>query len=142
MKRQRAIDLLCTQVDPKVITTQIKVSLPRSTNIRKAKEGLDPISRKPGTGGHNKKRSGEFLNLLQEKSRRPHQVHEEDGRRENVALTPSPGPSTRSWAQELRQDTKASLAATMKARSTTATTVKIYSDKKIFIVGRSAEQKK
>ncbi|QQP50012.1 Uncharacterized protein FKW44_010862 [Caligus rogercresseyi] len=56
MKRQRAIDLLCAHVDPKVITTQ----------IRKAMEGMDPISRKPGTGGHNKKRSGEFLNLLQE----------------------------------------------------------------------------
>ncbi|QQP53858.1 Uncharacterized protein FKW44_006487 [Caligus rogercresseyi] len=55
MKRQRAIDLLCAQVDPKVITTQIKVvSLATVYNIRKAMEGIDPISRKPGTGGHNK----------------------------------------------------------------------------------------
>ncbi|QQP36904.1 Uncharacterized protein FKW44_022140 [Caligus rogercresseyi] len=29
-------------------------------------EGMDPISRKPETGGNNKKRSGEFLELLQE----------------------------------------------------------------------------
>ncbi|QQP50003.1 Uncharacterized protein FKW44_010852 [Caligus rogercresseyi] len=29
-------------------------------------EGMGPISRKPGTGGHNKKRIGEFLDLLQE----------------------------------------------------------------------------
>ncbi|QQP37250.1 Uncharacterized protein FKW44_017458, partial [Caligus rogercresseyi] len=28
--------------------------------------GMDSISRKPGTGGHNKKQSGEFLDLLQE----------------------------------------------------------------------------
>ncbi|QQP58007.1 Uncharacterized protein FKW44_003184, partial [Caligus rogercresseyi] len=67
MKRQRAIDILCAQVDPKLITTQIKVSLATVYNIRKAMEGMDPISRKPETGGHNKKkRSGEFLNLLQE----------------------------------------------------------------------------
>ncbi|QQP38993.1 Uncharacterized protein FKW44_019735 [Caligus rogercresseyi] len=57
MKRQRAIDILCAQVDPKVITTQIKVSLATVYNIRKAMEGMDPISRKPETGGHNKKRS-------------------------------------------------------------------------------------
>ncbi|QQP37388.1 Uncharacterized protein FKW44_017631 [Caligus rogercresseyi] len=54
------------KVDPKVITTQIKVSLATVYNIRKAMEGMDPISRKPGTGEHNKKQSGEFLNLLQE----------------------------------------------------------------------------
>ncbi|QQP40953.1 Uncharacterized protein FKW44_015176, partial [Caligus rogercresseyi] len=63
---QRAVDLLHAQVDPKVIATQIKVSLSTVYNIRKAMEGMDPISRKPGTGGHNKKRSGEFLDLLQE----------------------------------------------------------------------------
>ncbi|QQP39756.1 Uncharacterized protein FKW44_013570 [Caligus rogercresseyi] len=48
MKRQRAIDLLCAQVDPKVITTQIKVSLATVYNIRKAMEGMD---RSPGSLG-------------------------------------------------------------------------------------------
>ncbi|QQP39503.1 Uncharacterized protein FKW44_020402 [Caligus rogercresseyi] len=76
MKRQRAIDLLCAQVDPKVITTQIKVSWATVYNIRKAMEGMDPISRKPGTGGHNKNESGEFLNLLQENIKKdPTKVH-------------------------------------------------------------------
>ncbi|QQP49443.1 Uncharacterized protein FKW44_010122 [Caligus rogercresseyi] len=54
-KRQRAVDLLRAQVDPKVIATQIIVSSATVYNIRKAMEGMDPISRKPGTGGHNKK---------------------------------------------------------------------------------------
>ncbi|QQP54957.1 Uncharacterized protein FKW44_007962 [Caligus rogercresseyi] len=54
-KRQRAVDLLRAQVDPKVIATQIKVSLATVYSIRKAMEGMDLISRKPGTGGHNKK---------------------------------------------------------------------------------------
>ncbi|QQP57407.1 Uncharacterized protein FKW44_002384, partial [Caligus rogercresseyi] len=56
MKRQRAIDLLCAQVDSKVITTQIKVSLATVYNIRRPWRAVDPISRKPGTGGHKKKR--------------------------------------------------------------------------------------
>ncbi|QQP56651.1 Uncharacterized protein FKW44_001389 [Caligus rogercresseyi] len=50
-KRQRALELLRAQVDLKVIATQIKVSLATIYNIRK---GMDPISRKPGTGEHNK----------------------------------------------------------------------------------------
>ncbi|QQP41476.1 Uncharacterized protein FKW44_015868 [Caligus rogercresseyi] len=54
MKRQRAIDLLCAQVDPKVISTQTKVSLATVYNIRKAMEGMDPISRKPGLGDTTK----------------------------------------------------------------------------------------
>ncbi|QQP32512.1 Uncharacterized protein FKW44_024845 [Caligus rogercresseyi] len=48
MKRQRAIDLLCAQVDPKVITTQIKVSLATVYNIRKAMEAW---IRSPGSLG-------------------------------------------------------------------------------------------
>ncbi|QQP56307.1 Uncharacterized protein FKW44_000922 [Caligus rogercresseyi] len=61
-KRQRAVDLLRTQV----IEIQSKVSLATVYNIRKVMEGMDPISRKPGTGGHNIQRSGEFLDLLRE----------------------------------------------------------------------------
>ncbi|QQP36675.1 Uncharacterized protein FKW44_021843 [Caligus rogercresseyi] len=53
-KRQRAVDLLRAQVDPKVIATQIKVSLATVYNIRKAMEGMDPIPRKPGTGDTTK----------------------------------------------------------------------------------------
>ncbi|QQP57385.1 Uncharacterized protein FKW44_002357 [Caligus rogercresseyi] len=129
MKRQRAIDLLCAQVDPKVVTTQIKVSLATVYNIRKAMEGMDPISRKPGTGGHNKKRSGEFLNLLQENIKKdPTKSMRKMAAERNVALITD------------------LLAATMKARRLerakkvlnffkhNGDTVKIYSDKKIFTV--------
>ncbi|QQP57724.1 Uncharacterized protein FKW44_002808 [Caligus rogercresseyi] len=44
-KRQRAFDLLRVQVEPNVNTTQIKVSLATVYNIRKAMEGMDPISK-------------------------------------------------------------------------------------------------
>ncbi|QQP37597.1 Uncharacterized protein FKW44_017912, partial [Caligus rogercresseyi] len=53
-KRQRAVDLLQAQVDPKVIATQIKVSLSTVYNIRKTMEGMDPISGSLGLGEHNK----------------------------------------------------------------------------------------
>ncbi|QQP57708.1 Putative transposable element [Caligus rogercresseyi] len=139
MKRQRAIDLLCAQVDPKVITTQIKVSLATVYNIRKAMEGMDPISRKLGTGGHNKKRSGEFLNLLQENIKKdPTKSMRKMAAERNVALI--------TVTRALRQDTKASVGGHYEGQKVRESqkvlnffkhngdTVKIYSDKKIFTV--------
>ncbi|QQP39318.1 Uncharacterized protein FKW44_020169 [Caligus rogercresseyi] len=141
MKRQRAIDLLCAQVDPKVITTQIKVSMTTVYNIRKAMEGMDPISRKPGSGGHNKKRSGEFLNLLQENIKKdPTKSMRKMAAERNVLSSPS-------WdLKSFVRTPRDLLAATMKARRLerakkvlnffkhNGDTVKIYSDKKIFTV--------
>ncbi|QQP48776.1 Uncharacterized protein FKW44_009199 [Caligus rogercresseyi] len=95
-KRQRAVDLLRAQVDPKVIATQIKVSLATVYNIRK---GMDPIPRKSGTGRHNKKRSGEFLDLLQEDIKKgPTKSMRKMTAETKVAPSSSTGPSTRTWA--------------------------------------------
>ncbi|QQP40763.1 Uncharacterized protein FKW44_014916 [Caligus rogercresseyi] len=133
MKRQRAIDLLCAQVDPKVITTQIKVSLATVYNIRKAMEGMDPISRKPGTGGHNKKRSGEFLNLLQENIKKdPTKSMRKMAAERNVALiTVTRAVHEVLGLKSFVRTPRHLLAATMKHNGDT---VKIYSDKKIFTV--------
>ncbi|QQP42025.1 Uncharacterized protein FKW44_016565 [Caligus rogercresseyi] len=147
MKRQRAIDLLCAQVDPKVITTQIKVSL-ATVYIRKAMEGMDPISRKPGTGGHNKKRSGEFLNLLQENIKKdPTKSMRKMAAERNVALiTVTRAVHEVLGLKSFVRTPRHLLAATMKARRLerakkvlnffkhNGDTVKIYSNKKIFTV--------
>ncbi|QQP54922.1 Uncharacterized protein FKW44_007916 [Caligus rogercresseyi] len=138
MKMQRAIDLLCAQVDPKVITTQIKVSLATVYNIRKAMEGMDPISRNPGTGGHNKKRSGE---------KDPTKSMRKMAAERNVALiTVTRAVHEVLGLKSFVRTPRHLLAATMKARRLerakkvlnffkhNGDTVKIYSDKKIFTV--------
>ncbi|QQP51490.1 Uncharacterized protein FKW44_012871 [Caligus rogercresseyi] len=129
-KGQRAVDLLRTQVDPKVITTQIKISLITVYNIRKAMEGMDPISRKPGTGRHNKKRK--------DIKKDPTKSMSKMAAERNVA------PITVNRA--LCQETKASVDGHHEGQNVRETkkvlyffkhngdTVKIYSDKKIFTV--------
>ncbi|QQP33105.1 Putative transposable element [Caligus rogercresseyi] len=108
MKRQRAIDLLCAQVDPKVITTQIK----------EGHGGMDPISRKPGTGGHNKNEE----NIKKDPTKSMRKMAAE----RNVALI--------TVTRALRQDTKASVGGHYEGQKHNGDTVKIYSDKKIFTV--------
>ncbi|QQP57496.1 Uncharacterized protein FKW44_002509 [Caligus rogercresseyi] len=130
MKRQRAIDLLCAQVDPKVITTQIKVPLATVYNIRKAMEGMDPISRKPGTGDTTKNEE----NIKKDPTKSMRKMAAE----RNVALI--------TVTRALRQDTKASVGGHYEGQKVRESqkvlnffkhngdTVKIYSDKKIFTV--------
>ncbi|QQP57627.1 Transposable element tcb2 transposase [Caligus rogercresseyi] len=139
MKRQRAIDLLCAQVDPKVITTQIKVSLATVYNIRKAMEGMDLISRKPGTGGHNKNEE----NIKKDPTKYMRKMAAE----RNVALiTVTRAVHEVLGLKSFVRTPRHLLAATMKARRLerakkvlnffkhNGDTVKIYSDKKIFTV--------
>ncbi|QQP51331.1 Uncharacterized protein FKW44_012655 [Caligus rogercresseyi] len=129
MKRQRAIDLLCAQVDPKVITTQIKEGHGgHGSDLQEAWDwGTQQITKY------------EFLNLLQENIKKdPTKSMKKMAAERNVALI--------TVTRALRQDTKASVGGHMKARRLerakkvlnffkhNGDTVKIYSDKKIFTV--------
>ncbi|QQP34698.1 Putative transposable element [Caligus rogercresseyi] len=126
MKRQRAIDLLCAQVDPKVITTQIK----------------------EGHGGHGSDLQEAWDWGTQQKNEEnikkdPTKSMRKMAAERNVALI--------TVTRALRQDTKASVGGHYEGQKVRESqkvlnffkhngdTVKIYSDKKIFTVDAKQE---
>ncbi|QQP49411.1 Uncharacterized protein FKW44_010078, partial [Caligus rogercresseyi] len=60
-KRIRVSALLDAQMDFKKIAELIPCSLGLVSKVKKLKDEGQDLGRKPGSGGHNKKRTAEFL---------------------------------------------------------------------------------
>ncbi|QQP39326.1 Uncharacterized protein FKW44_020178 [Caligus rogercresseyi] len=99
-------------------------------------EGMDPISRKPGTGEYNKKRSGRFLDLLQEDIKKePTKSMRKMAAERNVApITVNSADIKASFDGHHEGQKVRELKKVLNFFKHNGESIKIYSDKKIVTV--------
>ena len=147
-KRQRVSDLISAGTDPKMVANIVGVSLATVYNVKKAAKGGNGVSRKEGSGGNGKKRDEAFLEGLQQSV---DQDPTKSIRRLATELGTSKDTVHRAISSDLGLKSFARtprhlLTNTMKKRrlerckkvlcylKSHGSTVKIFSDKKIFTV--------